>query len=50
MNRLLCLRTWFQIQNGLIGTEQNSKTGGGKCDYSSKTTGLWRLTIGSQQS
>jgi len=31
-------------------TEQNSKTGGGEYNYSSRVTELWRLTIGSQQS
>ena len=29
-------------------TEQNLKTGGEKCDYISRVTGLWGLTTGSQ--
>jgi len=32
-------KTWSQIQDSLMGTRQNSKTGGDECDYSSKVTG-----------
>jgi len=48
MYRLLCLRVWFQIQDGSTGTEQNLKTGGGGYNYSSRVIGSWRPTIGSQ--
>jgi len=39
---MLCLRTWSQIQDNSIGTEQNLKTGKGEFDYSSRATGSWR--------
>ena len=38
--QVLCQRVWSQIQDGLIGTGQSLKTGGGKFNYSSKATEL----------
>ena len=49
MNRLLCLRTWFQIQDSSMETEQNLKTGGERFNYFSKVIGSQRPMIVLQQ-